>query len=657
MGTLLFKDNKFIWKGTFEEREIPKKAGFLWDPDAKVWWTKYPEKAFVLLQYADNGAREALERWKKEREEMLEASRAASADVELPAPAGRQYLPFQKAGIAYVLRRFNAGQKGVLLGDEMGLGKTIQALGIINARADFKRVLIICPASLRLNWAREAERWLVRKTAAQVLNGGSLDWTLDEGVWIVNYDRLKEVPENVTFDFIIFDEAHYIKNEKAQRSKYASALAKKARHVLLLTGTPIANRPIELWHPLTLMGAEKQFGGFWNYAKRYCGAYHNGYGWDFRGAANLEELQVRLRERWMVRRLKKEVLQELPPKIRQIIPLPSTTTLKKLTEQEQQLRSVIERYDELLARAREAEVLEDEESFRYALEELESVKASFTEASRIRREIGIAKVDLVAAHIKDILEEENKIVVFAHHKEVVDVLQKSLSEYNPVVITGETSMQNRQSAVDAFQQNPDVRVFIGTLGAASTGLTLTAARVAVFAEIDWVPATLQQAEDRIHRIGQQDVALIQYLVIEGTLEAYIAEQIAKKMDIIDRALNQQVDSSIATIELQTPVAPIANVQVRRLPRLEIYDEKIHELARQALREIASMDRDRASLRNMEGFSKIDVRAGHALASLEKYTPAQAGYALRLAYKYRRQLPDDLEDQIKNIWLETTKEAK
>lgn len=655
MGTLTFRNEKFVWTGSYHERHLPKQAGFLWDRENRVWWTRFPERAVKLAAYADASARKALERWREERERTLEASRAANADISVPAPAGRQYLPFQRAGIAYVLARFDRGQKGVLIGDEMGLGKTIQALGVVNARPDFRRVLVVCPASLRLNWAREAERWLINSRPIEVINGGRPDWTHQEALWVVNYERLKEVPEAARFDLIIFDEAHYVKNEKAQRSRHARSLAARARHVLLLTGTPLANRPIELWNPLRIMGADRVFGGFWAYARRYCGAYHNGYGWDFRGASNLEELQVRLRERWMVRRLKRDVLKELPRKIRQVIPLPPDAALKRLIRQEQELQDALVRYDELLARLREAEALEDEEAFRAVLAELEGVKEAFSEMARVRREIGEAKVPIVLQHVQDLLEEEQKLVIFAHHKDVVRALADGLEDYRPVVVTGDSSLQERQNAVDAFQDDPTVRVFIGTLGAASTGITLTAARVAIFAEIDWVPATLQQAEDRIHRIGQQDVALVQYLVVEGSLEAYMAETVAQKLDVIDKALDAPTARLEAEIELKTPIAPVSGARVQRAPRLEVVDPILHALARRALQAVAALDQDRAAVRNAVGFSKHDSRAGHRLASLPTYTPAQAGYALRLAYKYRRQLPETLRRQVEQAWKTVAKE--
>jgi len=655
MGLVTFKDGRFVWSGRFDERHIPKQAGFLWDSRARAWWTKYHERAAKLARYMDASAREEIERWRREQAETIAASRAADASIDIPAPAGRQYLPFQRAGIAYVLERFARGQKGVLIGDEMGLGKTIQALGVVNARPDFQRVLVVCPASLRLNWAREAERWLIDGRRVQVINGGQPDWDLEKGLWVVNYERLKEVPDAVQFDLVVFDEAHYIKNEKAQRSRRAREIAARARHVLLLTGTPIANRPIELWHPLRVMGASRDFGGFWAFARRYCGAYNNGWGWDFRGASNLEELQAKLRAKWMVRRLKREVLAELPRKIRQVIPLPPDTALKRLIAQEQELRQALERAEELQARLREAEALEDEQAFREALAELEGLKEAFSEMARVRREIGLAKVPVVLQHIRDLLEEEQKIVLFAHHKDVVQALVAGLEEFRPVVVTGDAALQARQAAVDAFQTDEGVRVFVGTLGAASTGITLTAARLLVFAEIDWVPATLQQTEDRIHRIGQQDVALIKYLVAEGSLEAYMAETVAGKLEVIEAALDGDVTGDQALQqELQAPVVPVgprAASAFTRQPRLEITDPASHELARRALRIIASMDQDFAQQRNSVGFSKLDVRAGHKLALLETYTPAQAGYALRLAYRYRRQLPAELMKQVEQAYLE------
>lgn len=255
------------------------------------------------------------------------ASRATNANVEVPAPKGREYLPFQKAGIAFALDR-----PATLIADEMGLGKTIQAIGVMNATgAD--NILVICPASLRLNWRNELKRWLVKRELGIGIATGK-SFPADEIV-VINYDILAKHRTALRardWDVVVYDEVHYCKNQKTQRTKEALGYADKkgvvevppipAKRRLLLTGTPILNRPVELWPLLQAMDPQT-WRSFFGFAQRYCAATNNGHGWDFSGASNLDDLQRRLRQTIMVRRLKADVLKELPAKRRQLIALPA----------------------------------------------------------------------------------------------------------------------------------------------------------------------------------------------------------------------------------------------------------------------------------------------------------------------------------------------
>ncbi len=255
--------------------------------------------------------------------------------MALPCPDGLSYLGYQRAGIAYAI-----GRQGTIIADEMGLGKTIQAIGVINATSEVKTVLVVCPASLKHNWAREVRKWSSRPTNVHIVNGKrppSEDKEVQ--VDIINYDILHKLDEKVGFDLLVCDEAHYVKNGKAKRTKALHALARRCKRVVLLTGTPILNKPVELWSllqvaaptvwdpPGVVKGKAVGAGdgaGFFGFAKRYCGARQEQVSrdrlvWLFDGATNLAELQERLRATCMVRRLKSDVLAELPPKRRQVI--------------------------------------------------------------------------------------------------------------------------------------------------------------------------------------------------------------------------------------------------------------------------------------------------------------------------------------------------
>src|SRR5271166_4532052 len=233
----------------------------------------------------------------------IETSRATDSEQDFPCPKGLEYLGYQKAGIAYALKR-----RGTLIADDMGLGKTVQAIGVINA-SNAHNILIVCPASVKLNWARELERWLTRERSISIAMPGK---KLEPGeIVICNYEQLDKIPAKASFDLLIADEAHACKNPKSKRTKGIMRLAKKVDgRVILLTGTPLLNgRPVELWPLLQIVNPEewdKGDKGFVKYAWRYCAPvkeFHgNGYHWNFNGAARLEELQERLRSTCMVRR-------------------------------------------------------------------------------------------------------------------------------------------------------------------------------------------------------------------------------------------------------------------------------------------------------------------------------------------------------------------
>ena len=246
---IIYDSSKFVAISTFEERTIPKGAGFAWDPTNKRWWTSDVTKAQKLAQYADDTARAVITRMLESRQESIRASAATDANINIPVPEGLSYLPYQYAGIAYAMAR-----PSTLIADEMGLGKTIQAIGLINADASVSHVLVVCPASLKINWKREIERWLVRPFSIFIVNG--IVPAIDPGkatIAIINYDLLKKyglLIQQGEWDLLIIDEAHYCKNPKAQRTQLVLGSKDikgiKARRKVFLTGTPIINRPIEL---------------------------------------------------------------------------------------------------------------------------------------------------------------------------------------------------------------------------------------------------------------------------------------------------------------------------------------------------------------------------------------------------------------------------
>ena len=447
----------------------------------------------------------------------IEDSVATNSDMQIPVPDGLEYLPYQKAGIAYA-----AGRNNTLIGDEMGLGKTIQAIGTINL-TNPKTVLVVCPASLKLNWESEMEKWLVSERTIDVINGGREQIPSNPDVVIINYDVLTKYAKPLqsrTWDMVIMDEVHKIKNPKAKRTVVAVSI--KARRKVLLTGTPITNRPIEL-QPIAGYLDYDSFGNFFNFARKYAGAYKGKFGWDYSGSSNLDELQRRLRQSFMIRRKKDEVLKDLPAKRRQVIVLPSKGYTKELTK--------------------EFDALAD------AVEETSFEEVTFEKMSGVRHEMALAKVDDVIEHLVDL---DHQVVVMAHHKDVVQGIQDGLEAAGKTVVTltGDCNQAHRQNSVDTFQAGK-ADVFIGTIGAAGVGITLTKASHVVFAELDWVPGNMSQAEDRCHRIGQTDSVLVQHLVVDKSLDARIAEALVDKQKVLDKALDnvKVIDQSIKLKDL------------------------------------------------------------------------------------------------------------
>ncbi len=533
----------FIATCSYLERDIPRLAGFIWDRLVpKRWATRDPRTAAALLRYCDLWASAEIHRLQgppaeaekarprpQETAPSADASRATDADIEIPAPAGLEYLGYQRAGIAYAMERTNT-----IIGDEMGLGKTVQALGLINADPSISSALIICPASLRLNWRREAKRWLCRPLSV----GIALNSFPATDVVVVNYDRLgkhRDAIRRRNWDLLVADEAHYLKNPKAQRTREVFGRPKRgevaridpirARRRLFLTGTPLLNRPVELWPILHACGWKNWL----QYVTRYCAAQRTQFGWDVSGASHLDELQARLRSELMVRRLKADVLTELPPKRRQIIEVTANGAARAVGAELELLRRLCpgggeDDYLEAVSRLQQRDF------------------AGFAELSRLRHETALAKVPAVVEHVTECFESGTpKLVLFGHHKDALGQVRADLEKAGLccVMLTGDMKSEDRQRSVDRFQSEAGVQVFLGTIGAAGVGLTLTAASHVVFSELDWVPGNMSQAEDRCHRIGQRDSVLVQHLVFEGSLDALVAQTLVRKQAVIDAALDTQ----------------------------------------------------------------------------------------------------------------------
>lgn len=655
--TLVKQADRWLVRCSYDDRAIPKSAGCRWDPISKVWYTKDEAVAAKLAEpEVAEQLRAAAAEKAAAQERAIEQSRAARVEgLTLRAPEGLAYLPYQEAGIAWALARTSC-----LIADEMGLGKTIQVIGLLNADPSIRSILIVCPATLKLNWERELRKWLVNPlTIWHATPSGS--WhAASFNVTIINYDILaKRVNElrATEWDLVVADEAHYLKNPDAKRtqalvgrkkSSKAEALpGVAAKRRVMLTGTPIPNRPIEGW-PIFSYLDPGEFNNFWAYAKKFCNANQGPYGWDLTGASNLGELQRKLRGSIMIRRLKADVLKELPAKRRSVIEF-SANGAYYAVKAESQAWDEYEARIEALRTAVELSKAESDEAYADAVAKLkEAGEMAFAEMSRIRHDTAVAKIPYVIEHLRNAIDDGSKVICFAHHHDVIEALMAEFGS-ECVAVYGEIKIPDRQRAVDRFQTDDGIKLFIGGIHAAGVGLTLTASSHVVFAELDWVPGNITQAEDRAHRIGQLNMVLCEHLVFEGSIDARMAHILVEKQEVIGAALDDDAPPPEAR-ELLIPARDRAATETSSRAKivaeaLEMTAERTAAIHR-GLRILAAMDRDHARDLNGMGYSRIDVEIGHSLAERCELTSKQAALGARLVNKYRRQLPAELIEQAK-----------
>lgn len=456
-------------------------------------------------------------------------------------PKGIKLFPFQKTGVATIIKYPN-----LLLADEMGLGKTIQVIAAINylyAKTKEPKILILCPASLKENWFAELKRWLLLELKVSIATPKGFTLT---DIVIINYDIIgkwkPKFPEK--WDLIVIDECHYLKNSTTLRTKHVYGWRGGGRPIvadrkLLLSGTPILNYPLEIFTALRYLYPDR-FQREVDFRRKFCTpvsaripiyrkrggqplkivGYRTEVTWT--GARATDKLQKLLKGHIMLRRTKAEVLTQLPPKIKQIVELDPANALSHIKKERDLITTLLKKHKL--------------ESFTEVRKLLQNVRLKGVGSiSALRRKTALLKVPAAAAYISTLLTTVPKVVVFAHHKDAIAKLHAIFSEKS-VVITGATPAHRRQELIDKFQNDPGIKVFIGSILASGVGMTLTAAPVAVFLEMDWSPGKNVQAEDRIHRIGQQSSVLIQYLVFPKTLDTYIAHINCDKQVIIDEIL-------------------------------------------------------------------------------------------------------------------------
>ncbi len=435
--------------------------------------------------------------------------------------------PHQVAGVQFLAQRGRA-----ILADDMGLGKTRQAIVAINHAAPSGVVLVICPASLKLNWEREI-RMVDATAAVEVIGVPGHEATQARWV-IVNYDmlarhgdRLRAIP----WAGVIIDEAHFIKNASQRTSQVLKLIgvadSKRdaptgPRLVFLLTGTPMPNRPRDLFNLLRAVG-HPSTRSFLSFARQYCGAYRNDYGWVTDGASNITGLNLLLKE-VMLRRKKDDVL-DLPPKIRSWVPvqIEGVTALKAYGD------FVVWFQASDPSRPNDTEFL--------------------ARITKLRLALHKAKHAACAERIRDVLATGQKVIVFTSYTEGITRHKKTLGD-KAVTVTGADNAKQRMAATDAFQNDPTVQVALCNLIAGGVGLNLTAATHVIFQDLDWVPDNHLQAEDRCYRIGQTKQVTVEYLIADGTLDGYIALLLEAKLKLVQAVEADELPSASILKDLQ-----------------------------------------------------------------------------------------------------------
>lgn len=415
-----------------------------------------------------------------------------------------------------------AGSKRFILADDMGLGKTTSTI-IAALETGAKKILIVCPASLKINWQREIENYSDRS----VYISEGKNFSLEHDFVIINYDILKNFYDikgkdkslitQGNFDLIILDEAHYVSNGQAARTKLVNSFSKNCERVWLLTGTPMTNRPMNYFNLLSLI--ESPVAQNWlAYAIRYCGGYQFTAGtrkiWNVAGATNLEELRDRT-SRQVLRRLKTDVL-DLPEKI--ITPV--------------YLRLKSKLYEGLMG--------EYYDWYNKNPDESSSLTVQFSKLMKVRQVIAEEKIKDTIELAENILEQGKKVIIFTNFTETLNRIADHFGK-QAVRLDGSTGKPQRQYAVDQFQENEKINVFVGNVKAAGVGITLTAAEAVIINDLSFVPGDLAQAEDRAYRYGQKNSVSVYYPIFENTIEGIIYDMINEKKQNIGTVMGDNLE--------------------------------------------------------------------------------------------------------------------
>ncbi|KAK7291760.1 hypothetical protein RIF29_07150 [Crotalaria pallida] len=465
---------------------------------------------------------------------------------KIPNYVETKLLPFQREGVRFILQ--HGGR--ALLADEMGLGKTLQAIAVAACIQDSWPVLIIAPSSLRLQWASMIQQWLNIPSSDILIvlsqSGGSNRGGFNiisssakssihlTGLFnIISYDLVPKLQNMLLasdFKVVIADESHFLKNAQAKRTTAALPVLKKAQYAILLSGTPALSRPIELFKQLEALYPDV-YKNVHEYGNRYC---KGGVFGVYQGASNHEELHNLMKATVMIRRLKKDVLSELPVKRRQQV------FLDLADKDMKQINALFRELEMVKAKIKAAKSNDEAESLKFTQKNL---------INRIYTDSAEAKIPSVLDYVGTVIEAGCKFLIFAHHQPMIDSIHEFLikKKVGCIRIDGGTPAASRQQLVTEFQEKDAIKAAVLSIKAGGVGLTLTAASTVIFAELSWTPGDLIQAEDRAHRIGQVSSVNIYYLLANDTVDDIIWDVVQSKLE----NLGQMLDGHENTLEVST----------------------------------------------------------------------------------------------------------
>jgi SNF2 family DNA or RNA helicase len=507
--------------------------GRKYNPATKHWYIPLAGSHESIERLAKKGFTIELELWdevKRDRKQAREAEAlAVMPDTEFDTPL--PLFPYQKVGAAF-LYKIGSG----LIGDEMGLGKTVQSLAVCE-KAKAEKVLIFAPVAVKWQWAQEIEKF-IPDASVVVIEGTKVErrklWKSEARFYVVNYELLLRDFEEMNYcewDIIIADEATKISNPQAKQAKAIKKL--RARRRIAMTGTPISNRANEIWNIIDFC-QPGILGNYWTFLQRYC--LKNQWGGIF-GYQNMDELREKLK-RYMIRRLKYEVLPELPAKIITDIPL-------ELSEEEKTLYKKLKK--EILFEIEKNDIakLETPMTIQYTLVKMLRLRQLADSTELLGHNTRSSKLDTLKELLVEALDDNKKAIVFTQFAEMADILERELSGYKPLKISGKIK-EKYSDIVARFNNNDEHRVLIMT-SAGQFGLNIQRASVIFHYDQEWSLAKMQQREGRSHRIGQERSVQIINLLARGTVDYYVKKVLHAKMDLSNQMLG---DTPIGMDQIQ-----------------------------------------------------------------------------------------------------------